>query len=64
MGTEFVIREALFDDAPAIGQVSYLTWLHAYRGIIPDAELDSLKLEIESCRVLWRLNHFQNGQAF
>jgi ribosomal protein S18 acetylase RimI-like enzyme len=45
MGIEFMIREAEFDDAPAIAQVSYLTWLHAYRGIIPDAELDSLNLE-------------------
>lgn len=45
MGIEFMIREAEFDDAPAIAQVSYLTWLHAYRGIIPDAELDALNLE-------------------
>ncbi len=45
MATELVIRKAEFDDAPAIAQVSYLTWLHAYRGIIPDAELDALNLE-------------------
>lgn len=45
MGTEIVIRDAGFGDAPAIAKVSYLTWLHAYRGIIPDAELDALNLE-------------------
>lgn len=45
MGTEFTIREAEIDDAPAIAKVSYLTWLHAYRGILPDTELDTLNLE-------------------
>lgn len=45
MGTEFTIRAAKFDDASAIAKVSYLTWLHAYRGILPDAELDTLNLE-------------------
>lgn len=45
MVTNFMIREAEFDDAPGIARVSYLTWLHAYRGIIPDTELDSLNLE-------------------
>lgn len=45
MGNEFAIREAVFDDAPAIAQVSWLTWLHAYCRIIPDAELDVLNLE-------------------
>lgn len=52
MGTEFVIREAEFDDVPAIAQVSYATWVHAYRGIIPDAELDSLN--VESVTDKWR----------
>ncbi|MDP1721079.1 MAG: GNAT family N-acetyltransferase [Candidatus Nanopelagicaceae bacterium] len=45
MGAEFAIREAKFDDAPAIARVSYLTWLHAYRGILPDRELDALNVE-------------------
>lgn len=45
MGTKFTIREAEFDDAPSIARVSYLTWLHAYRGILPDTELDTLNLE-------------------
>lgn len=45
MGFEIIIREAAIDDAPAIAKVSYLTWLHAYRGIIPDAELDALNIE-------------------
>lgn len=45
MGDEFEIREAVFDDAPTIAQVNLLTWLHAYRGIIPEVELDVLNLE-------------------
>ena len=45
MGNEFEIRDAVFDDAPTIAQVNLLTWLHAYRGIIPDVELDVLNLE-------------------
>jgi ribosomal protein S18 acetylase RimI-like enzyme len=46
MESEFAIRDAVIEDAPAIARVNYLTWLHAYRGLIPDSELDSLDLEI------------------
>lgn len=45
MESEFAIRDAVIEDAPAIARVNYLTWLHAYRGLIPDSELDSLDLE-------------------
>lgn len=45
MESEFTIREAILEDAWAIANVNYLTWLHAYRGLIPDSELDSLNLE-------------------
>lgn len=44
MGSEFAIRDAVMEDAPGIAKVNYLTWLHAYRGLIPDSELDSLNL--------------------
>ncbi len=45
MESEFAIREAVIEDAPAIARVNYLTWLHAYRGLIPESELDSLDLD-------------------
>ncbi|OIQ75466.1 putative acetyltransferase [mine drainage metagenome] len=45
MESEIAIREAVIEDAPAIARVNFLTWRHAYRGLIPDSELDSLNLE-------------------
>lgn len=45
MDSKFSIREAVIEDAPALASVNYLTWLHAYRGLIPDSELDSISLE-------------------
>lgn len=45
MDSEFTIRDAAIGDAPAIARVNYLTWLHAYRGILPDLEIDSLNLD-------------------
>lgn len=46
MDSEFTIRNAAIEDALAIARVNYLTWLDAYRGIVPDSELDSLNLEL------------------
>lgn len=43
--SEFAFREATIEDAPEIARVNYLTWLDAYRGLIPDSELDSLNLD-------------------
>lgn len=40
------IRDAAIDDAQAIARVNYTTWLHTYRGILPDSEIDSLNLEL------------------
>ena len=54
MESEFAIRIAVIEDAPAIARVNYLTWLHAYRGLIPDSELDSLNLEVLTGE--WRQN--------
>lgn len=45
MESEIAIREAVIEDAPAIARVNFLTCRHAYRGLIPDSELDSLNLE-------------------
>lgn len=45
MNSGFTIRDAKIEDALAIASVNYLTWLHAYRGIVPDSDLDSLNLE-------------------
>lgn len=45
MDPEFTIRDAAIEDAPAIARVNYLTWLHAYRGVLPDSEIDSLNLD-------------------
>jgi ribosomal protein S18 acetylase RimI-like enzyme len=51
---EFGIRNAEFEDAPAIARVNYLTWLDAYRGLIPDLELDSMN--VESLTDKWKQN--------
>ncbi len=45
MDSEIAIRDAAIEDAPAIARVNYLTWLHTYRGLIPDLEFDSLNVE-------------------
>jgi ribosomal protein S18 acetylase RimI-like enzyme len=36
------LRRAVPDDAPGIGSVHVRTWRHAYRGIVPNAVLESL----------------------
>ena len=54
MDSVFAIRDAVIEDAPAIARVNYLTWLHAYRGLIPDLELDSLN--VESLTDNWKQN--------
>jgi len=52
--SDFAFREATIEDAAEIARVNYLTWLHAYRGLIPDSELDSLNLESLTDR--WKQN--------
>ena len=54
MDSEFTIRNAVIEDALAIAKVNYLTWLHAYRGIVPDSEFDSL--DLESLTDQWKQN--------
>ncbi|WP_191303678.1 GNAT family N-acetyltransferase [Lentzea cavernae] len=38
------VRLAVFDDAPAVAAVHVQTWQSAYRGLVPDAELDNLSV--------------------
>lgn len=54
MDSKFAIRDAVIEDAPAIARVNHLTWLHAFRGLIPDLELDSLSAE--SLADKWKQN--------
>ena len=49
---EFEIRKAELDDVPAIARVSYQTWPHTYRGIIPEEKINSRT--IESITFTWR----------
>src|SRR5438270_32280 len=48
------LRPAVPDDAPAIARVHIRTWQTAYRGLLPDAFLDSLALQFESRTEFWR----------
>lgn len=54
MNYEFTIRSASIEDALAIASVNYTTWLHAYRGILPDEEIESLN--IDSLTDQWKQN--------
>jgi ribosomal protein S18 acetylase RimI-like enzyme len=47
-----IIRPARIDDAVAIARVHVRAWQRAYRGIVPDAYLDSLS--IEKRESIWR----------
>lgn len=39
------VRLAVVADAPAIASVHVRTWQDAYRGLVPDSELDALSVE-------------------
>ncbi|SEP91079.1 L-amino acid N-acyltransferase YncA [Lentzea albida] len=39
------VRPAVLSDAPAVASVHVQTWQSAYRGLVPDSELDALSLE-------------------
>jgi GNAT superfamily N-acetyltransferase len=49
LAPSWIVRPATVDDAEAIETVRIATWRASYRGIVPDAYLDSL--EIKSSRV-------------
>lgn len=39
------VRPAVLSDAPAVASVHVRTWQSAYRGLVPDSELDALSVE-------------------
>ncbi|CAN0416084.1 unnamed protein product, partial [Phaeothamnion confervicola] len=38
-----IIRDAVVDDAVAMGRIHVRAWQHAYRGVMPDEYLDGLQ---------------------
>jgi GNAT superfamily N-acetyltransferase len=50
----FTVRVAGVEDARAIASINLSSWLHAYRGIIPDLELDSM--DLDSLTDQWKQN--------
>jgi hypothetical protein len=48
----FTVRVAGVEDAPAIANINLSSWLHAYRGIVPDTELDSM--DVDSLTDQWK----------
>jgi ribosomal protein S18 acetylase RimI-like enzyme len=54
------IRAALPADAEAISRVHIGTWQRAYRGLVPDAFLDSLSERVEG-RVMWWRQQLESG---
>lgn len=57
----FIIRAATTTDAPAIARIHVETWRHAYRGLVPDAHLDSLSIERRSAG--WEQNLRANPES-
>jgi ribosomal protein S18 acetylase RimI-like enzyme len=55
------IRPALPEDIPALARVHVATWQAAYRGIIPDEQLDSLS--IPESEETWRGNVRRPGRT-
>ena len=52
--SELLIRKATPEDASSIARVNYFSWMDAFRGLLPDSELDSLDIEILTN--LWKHN--------
>jgi hypothetical protein len=48
----FTVRVAGVEDARAIANINLSSWLHAYRGIVPDTELDSM--DVDSLTDQWK----------
>jgi ribosomal protein S18 acetylase RimI-like enzyme len=43
--SDVIVRDATTADSPAVARVHINSWRFAYRGIMPDEELDNLRLE-------------------
>lgn len=63
MGMEFEIRKAGLDDVPAIAHVSFQTWPHTYRGIVPEERINSRTIEsvTDTWRQILNLPHPKGG---
>lgn len=48
--TEVVLRECTVDDAAAVERLRVAGWKQAYRGLVPDAFLDSMPVNVERRR--------------
>jgi ribosomal protein S18 acetylase RimI-like enzyme len=57
------VREATVADAAAVARVHLASWRAAYRGLVPDRFLDSLKLGERTARWREQLTHRPLGQV-
>jgi GNAT superfamily N-acetyltransferase len=57
------VREATVADAAAVARVHLASWRSAYRGLVPDALLDSLNLGERTARWREQLTHRPLGQV-
>ena len=57
------VREATATDAAAVARVHLASWRSAYRGLVPDALLDSLNLGERTARWREQLTHRPLGQV-
>ncbi|HEX5260497.1 MAG TPA: GNAT family N-acetyltransferase [Gaiellales bacterium] len=57
------VREATVADAAAVARVHLASWRSAYRGLVPDAFLDSLYLGERTARWREQLTHRPLGQV-
>jgi ribosomal protein S18 acetylase RimI-like enzyme len=57
------VREATARDAAAVARIHLVSWRAAYRGLVPDGYLDSLKLGERTARWREQLTHRPLGQV-
>ena len=56
MSASLLVRDAIPSDADGVARVHVRTWQTAYRGLLPDAYLDSLKAEDRARRYTFGLS--------
>lgn len=61
--TEVTIRDAAPSDAAAIAAVHVASWREAYRGVVPDAYLDGLDVEVRAAEWRAALGSLDRGQS-
>jgi GNAT superfamily N-acetyltransferase len=62
--TDFIVREATTDDAPAMGRVHVQVWRETYRGIVPQRVLDAMSEDERIARWSRVLSDPKEGQTF